>query len=145
MTKKLAYLPALLFALPLMASAQMQPLATLIGAVASLVGALVPILVTLAFVVFLFGLVKYLWGKGGKADIDGAKKLMMWGLITLFVMVSVWGIIRLMQSALGVNSNAEARAPGILYPGVGGYTSVDNSTTGDNRDYVNTNSWGGPR
>ncbi len=145
MKKPLLALSALIWALPLAASAQMQPLATLIGAIARLIGALVPILVTLALVVFLFGLVRYLWGSGGKAELSSAKKLMKWGLIILFVMISVWGIIALMQSALGVNRNAEARAPGILYPGVGGYTSVDNSTIGDNNDYVNTNSWGGPR
>ncbi len=145
MKKFLIVLPALLWALPLAASAQMQPLAKLIGAIAVLVGTLVPILVTLGLAVFLWGLVRYLWGSGGKADIEGAKKLIKWGLLILFVMVSVWGIINLMQAALNVNKNAEARGPGILYPGVGGYKSVDNSTIGDNKDYVNTNSWGGPR
>lgn len=145
MTKKFAYLSALLWALPLAASAQMQPLAKLIGAIASLLGALVPILVTLGLVVFLWGLARYLWGKGGKADIEGAKKLIKWGLITLFVMVSVWGIIGLLQTGLGIDRGAKARAPGILFPGAGGYTSVDNATIGDNKDYVNTNSWGGPR
>jgi hypothetical protein len=106
--------------LPFAASAQslnLSPIASLIGAVAAIIGALVPILVTLALVVFLWGLVKYLWGKGGKADVAGAKQLMKWGLITLFVMVSVWGIIDLMQSAFGINKNAAGRAPQILYTG----------------------------
>jgi hypothetical protein len=104
--------------LPLAASAQslnLSPIASLIGAVAAIIGALVPVLITLALVVFLWGLVKYLWGKDGKAQIDDAKKLMKWGLITLFVMVSVWGIIDLMQTAFGINKNAQGRAPQILY------------------------------
>jgi hypothetical protein len=46
----------------------------------------------------------------------GAKNLMIWGLVSLFVMVSVWGIVRLAQDALGVNPNAGATAPQVLYP-----------------------------
>lgn len=117
MKKTFATLSALLFALPLAASAQsLQPLANLIGAIARLVGALVPILITLALVVFFWGLVRYLLGTGGKSDIDGAKNLMKWGLVTLFVMVSVWGIVRLAQDALGINPNAGATSPQVLYP-----------------------------
>jgi hypothetical protein len=106
--------------LPLAASAQslnLSPIASLLGAVASIIKALVPILVSLALVAFLWGLVKYLWGKEGKVQIDDAKKLMKWGLITLFVMVSVWGIIELMQAAFGINKNAAGRAPQIQYQG----------------------------
>lgn len=102
---------------PFVASAQsLQPLANLIGAVARLVGALVPILITLALVVFFWGLVRYLWGKDGKAKVDQAKDLMKWGLVTIFVMVSVWGIVRLAQDALGINPNAGAVSPQVLYP-----------------------------
>lgn len=118
MKKSLASFSALLFALPLMASAQtLQPLANLIGAIARLVGALVPILITLALVAFFWGLVKYLFGsKGGKDDVSAAKSLMIWGLVSLFVMVSVWGIVRLAQDALGINPNAGATSPQVLYP-----------------------------
>jgi hypothetical protein len=117
MTKKLASVSALLFALPLMASAQsLQPLANLIGAIGRLVGALVPILITLALVVFFFGLVRYLWGSGGKSNTAGAKTLMIWGLVSLFVMVSVWGIVRLAQDALGINPNQRATSPEVLVP-----------------------------
>jgi hypothetical protein len=117
MTKKFAYLSALLLALPLAASAQtLQPLANLIGAIARLVGALVPILITLALVAFFWGLIRYLWKGGDKASVANSKQLMIWGLVSLFVMVSVWGIVRLAQDALGVNPNAGATSPQVLYP-----------------------------
>lgn len=117
MKKTLATLSALLFALPLFASAQnLQPLANLISSIARIVGALVPILITMALVVFFWGLVRYLWGakEGGH---DEGKSLMIWGLITLFVMVSVWGIVRLGQDALGLNPNQNVNAPQVLVPG----------------------------
>jgi hypothetical protein len=117
MKKTSIILSALLLAAPFAASAQsLQPLANLIGAIARLVGALVPILITLALVVFFVGLVRYLWGSKGAIDHEGGKRLMIWGLVTLFVMVSVWGIVRLAQDALGVNPNAGAISPQVLYP-----------------------------
>lgn len=111
---------AALAGLPLASFAQslnLSPIESLLGAVASLVGALVPILITLALVVFFWGLVKYLWGAAGKGNHQKGKDLMKWGLVTLFVMVSVWGIIDLMQSALDINKNATGKAPQILYTG----------------------------
>jgi hypothetical protein len=122
----------LLAGLPLVSFAQtlnLSPLQSLIGAIAKIVGAIVPILVTLALVVFFWGLVRYLWGAGGKAGVAKGKSLMLWGLVTLFVMVSVWGIIDLMQSALNIDKNAQGRAPQIMYPGASGYTSANPAGT----------------
>ena len=95
----------------------LAPLAALLGAIASIVGALVPILVTLALAVFFWGLVRYLWGEKGVLNHEEGKKLMQWGLVTLFVMVSVWGIIDLAQTALNLDKNAQGKAPQIMYPG----------------------------
>ena len=109
-----------LLSLPLVSFAQglnLSPVKQLISSLSVVVGMLVPLLLTLALVVFFWGLVRYLWGGGSKPDIEGAKKLMRWGLLTLFVMVSVWGIIELMQRALDINENATGKAPQILYTG----------------------------
>lgn len=97
----------------------LSPLVSLISALAKVVGMLVPVLVTMGLAVFLWGLVKYMWGSGAGPEIDKAKTLMKWGLVILFVMVSVWGIIALMQAALGINANATGKAPQIIYPGTG--------------------------
>ena len=121
---------AALLGLPLVSFAQsinLSPLERLLGAVAAIIGALVPILVTLALVVFFWGLVRYLWDASGKGGHQKGKDLMKWGLLTLFVMVSVWGIIELMQRALNINENAQGKSPQILYPGAGGYRSVNSS------------------
>jgi len=117
MKKTLATFSALSLAMPLVASAQaLQPLANLIGAIARIVGALVPILITIALVAFFWGLVRYLYKAGGEKGTKEGKDLMIWGLIALFVMVSVWGIVRLAQDSLGINPNAGAVSPQVLYP-----------------------------
>lgn len=65
--------------------------------------ALIGLFVTLAIVVFFWGLVKYLWGQSSENASEGLQ-IMMWGIIAIFVMVSVWGIIRLLQSTFKVTS-----------------------------------------
>ena|SRR3989344_560372 len=113
----------LLLSLPVVASAQqLQPLQNFAGSVGRLVAALVPILVTIALVVFIWGLVRYIWG-GTKADHAGGRKIMIAGLISLFVIVSVWGIIFLAQDALGINRGAPVQSPGVPVPGATGSSS----------------------
>ena len=56
---------------------------------------LIPIVFSLALLLFFWGVVKYIWSEGqGRGD---GKKIMVWGIIALFVMVSVWGIVTFLQ------------------------------------------------
>jgi len=60
---------------------------------------LVPILIGLALIIFSWGLFKYLKsGLGEKSEIEGAKSLMFWGVIILFVMLSVWGLVAILEN-----------------------------------------------
>ena len=110
--KKTALLSAALFALPLVAFAQaLQPLKNLVVAVGNILDMLIPVLIAAALVVFFWGLVKYIRASG-----EGHKEgqaTMIAGLVSLFIMVSVWGIVALAQNALGVSGNA-----GIVIPQV---------------------------
>jgi len=73
----------------------------LITAVGGLINPLIVILVGVALLVFFWGLAKFIFRVGGDENaVEGGKRLMIWGLIALFVMLSVWGIIRFMQNAL---------------------------------------------
>lgn len=63
---------------------------------------LVVLLGGVALVVFLWGMVLFIVHRQ-KATIDQKDKdMMLWGLVGLFVFVSVWGIIKLFQGFLGV-------------------------------------------
>lgn len=65
--------------------------------------ALIGLAITLAIVVFFWGLIKYLWGASSENASEGLS-IMMWGVIAIFVMVSIWGIIRLLQNTFNVTS-----------------------------------------
>ena len=60
-----------------------------------LIDPLVGILMTLAILAFFYGLVLYIWNlRGGK---DEGKAIMVWGVVAIAVMVSVWGLVNLLQ------------------------------------------------
>jgi heme A synthase len=65
----------------------------------SFIDPLIPIFVGLAIIIFAWGLFNYLKsGIGEKAQIEGAKSLMFWGVVIIFVMVSVWGLVAILQN-----------------------------------------------
>ncbi len=112
--KKIIFALVLTF-VPYAASAQaLQPVSNFVRAVNSIVGTLIPLLMAIALVVFFWGLIKYI-SNSGKGYQEG-KNIMIAGLASLFVMVSVWGIVNLAQSALGINQNPTVTIPAI--PGV---------------------------
>lgn len=86
----------------------LQPVRNLVLATGNILNLLVPVLVAAALVVFFYGLVMYIRKPDGGGEHGGSsgRSIMIAGLVSLFIMVSVWGIIALAQSALGVQSNA---------------------------------------
>ncbi len=77
-------------------------MATFADIVAYLIGLLnqfVYVLAALAVVVFLWGMVKYVRNAaiGKRQD----KKAILWSLVALFVLFSVWGILRVMCTSFG--------------------------------------------
>ncbi len=87
--------------LPVVASA--QTLLNTLALVSQFLNSLVYLMITAAIVVFFYGLIKYLLGEGQEGKAAGLK-IMLMGVITIFVMVSIWGIIRLLQSTFRVTS-----------------------------------------
>ena len=73
----------------------------LIRAVGGLINPIIVILVGVALLAFFWGLARFIFRVGGdEKAVDEGKRIMKWGLIALFVMVSVWGIIIFIQEAL---------------------------------------------
>jgi hypothetical protein len=58
------------------------------------INVLIGLLVTLATVLFLYSGVKLVYKPGGSNQKE--KDALRWGLVALFIIVSIWGIMRLM-------------------------------------------------
>jgi hypothetical protein len=59
----------------------------------------VPLIYAIAFVLFLIGMVRFFF-LGGEEGREKGKAFMLWGIIGLVVMFSVWGVVRLLMTAL---------------------------------------------
>lgn len=64
----------------------------------------IPVITGLAFLVFLWGLAKFIFRIGGdeKAVKEG-KNLMVWGLVALFVLLSLPAILAFIYGDIGFN------------------------------------------
>lgn len=61
--------------------------------------AIITFLFALAFVYFIYGVYRFFIA-GGEEQRSEGKKFMLWGIIALAVMVSMWGFVRLFISIL---------------------------------------------
>lgn len=72
---------------------------------------LIPLVFTLGLLAFFYGVVKYIWSEGqGKED---GKKIMIWGVIALFVMSSVWGLVYFIKVELNIGPESNMPIPTI--------------------------------
>jgi len=67
-----------------------------------LIKAAIPVVAGMTLLVFFWGLVKFIFAVGGdEAAVAEGKNLMIWGILALFVMVAIWGILRFLTGEFG--------------------------------------------
>lgn len=85
-----------ILSLPLVASAQTTFKDFVEGIVKTLVSNIAVFLFALALLVFLWGMAKFILKADNETEREKGKQVMLWGLIALFVMLSVWGIVHIL-------------------------------------------------
>ncbi len=63
----------------------------------------VPILATLALIFFIWGIIQYVINADNEEARAEGRKVIIWGIVGLFAMVGIWGLVNLLISTLGVN------------------------------------------
>ena len=97
---------------PMFAFAQsFAPIQNLAGGVGAIINILIPACMALAVLAFFWGLVKYIASASDEAAKEGGKTLMIWGMIALFVMVALWGILGWVQGQLGITGTVTTGTP----------------------------------
>ena len=81
--------------------------------IGDLIGTATPIIVALALLFFFYGLAKYILNSGDEENKSEGKSVMIWGIIALFVMVSVWGLVNLLANTFEVNDGSTIDIPSV--------------------------------
>jgi hypothetical protein len=63
-----------------------------------IISSLVPLFAALTLLVFFLGLAKFILAAGDEKKTVEGKRLMFWGVIALFVMSSLWGLVQIISN-----------------------------------------------
>lgn len=67
--------------------------------------AIIPFLAAVAFLVFVYGVARFIKAAGNEKEIGESKNFLIWGIVGLFVLVSIWGIISFLKNEFGWGSS----------------------------------------
>ena len=104
--------------LPFLALAQTTA-GSILGVIGGFINALIPILIAAALAYFIYGVIKFIMASDADKKKD-ARGIVINGIIGLFVIVSVWGLVGVIQSTFGVGTGAtldSSQIPGVCTGG----------------------------
>ena len=105
----------LLFALPMFVFAQnLGSFNTFLANVGKLVANATPIVFGLSLLFFFWGLARFILAAGDADAQKEGKNIMIWGVVALFVMASVWGLVGFLQDNLGIDNDDDITVPRVL-------------------------------
>ncbi len=88
------------FLLPALAFAQTNftSFAASIDSINRIINALIPLVIGIAVLLFLIGILQYVTAGGDEEKRAAARGMIIFGIIALFVMVTVWGFVRILAN-----------------------------------------------
>lgn len=107
--------PVSAFALPALALAQPNSTGVLpggndaldiLGVISGIFGVVIPLLVTLAVIYVIVGVIKYATASDDETQTT-ARKSILHGIIALFVIVSIWGLVAILNQTFGVGQGGQ--------------------------------------
>ncbi len=110
------YSPRLFFLLPLLAPAfvfaqDIGPVRSLLNNIFRFLGAIVEIGMLFAFVIFGWGILKLITANGDPKKVGDAKGILTWGIIGIFILASMGGIIYFINAYIGIPTKPVIQAP----------------------------------
>lgn len=99
-------LPYVLTTLPVLALAQFTDLRSSFEEVIDIINSIIiPLIVGIAGIYFMVGVIKYVTSGDSEEGRKGARNMMIWGIIALFVMISVWGLVNILIDTFNFREN----------------------------------------
>jgi hypothetical protein len=92
-------------------------LASILCKLSVLLNTVIPVLIVLGVIYFIWGVITYVIAGEDEAKTKG-RNMMIYGLIGLLVIVSVWGLVNILRNSFGIYGTAPINVPCIEAPGV---------------------------
>ncbi len=108
--KKFIY-AAIAFA-PIIASAQsLGPITTLVQQAGNILKLLIPMAFALSILYFFYGIAKYVLAAGDEKKAKEGKSIMIYGVVAIAVMASLFGLVNWLQNVFGVANGSTTITP----------------------------------
>lgn len=65
---------------------------------------IIPLIFSISVLMFVWGVVQYVINSSDEAKKDKGREFMLWGIIALAVMVSVWGLVSILGNTFGIDA-----------------------------------------
>ncbi len=91
----LSFLPAITFAgTPTLVATDAFSLLKILQ---NIVDAVIPFIIGLGILVFIYGIFNFISSAGDEEARANAKQLIIWGVLGIFIMISVWGLVNILM------------------------------------------------
>ena len=85
-------------------------IADLIRSVTNIVSLLIPLVIGLAILFFFWGIARFILSADNEEKRKQTKHLLIWGVVAMFVLVSIWGIISVLQETLNLPEDSQIKS-----------------------------------
>lgn len=101
--------------LPVFAFAQATDIGSLIGIFQNIINAIIPFLVGLAIMLIIYGILGFISKAADEEKRAEARNFIIWGVVGVFIMISVWGLVNILVNTFTFSDNTSAIV-GTTYP-----------------------------
>ncbi len=73
----------------------------------------IPVIFALGLIIFLWGLLMFLRAAGDENAADEGKRRIIWGVVIMFVMIAVWGLVGILSQLSGIQPGITPTLPNV--------------------------------
>lgn len=100
--KKFSYIAVASLVFPLSAAAAITTVWDIFGFIKKILDAALPLIIAIAVVWFIWGIFQYVVAVDDEKK-SAAKDKIIYGIVGLFIMISVWGLVNILVKTFGLN------------------------------------------
>lgn len=92
---------------PVFAFAELTGIVNTVDSIQQIVNTAVPIVFTLALLAFFYGVARYILAAGDEGAAAKGRSIMIGGIIGMFCIAAVWGIVAFIGQQFGIDTNTQ--------------------------------------